>query len=87
MESKRQRTDGALRPRKKAKIQSAARRTKHGHPIDVDQLAWREIEVPERLEDAEGFLGLEEIDDVDIRRNEEDGTIEYLQGQEDQTIG
>ena len=51
-----------------------------GEVVSVDHLAWREIEVPERLEDAEGFFGLEEIDDVEVRRDGGDGHVEYFKG-------
>ena len=40
-----------------------------GASISVDELAWKEITPPERLNDAEGFLGLEEIDDVEVIRD------------------
>ena len=37
--------------------------------LSANELPWKEITPPERLDDAEGFLGLEEIDDVDIVRD------------------
>lgn len=37
--------------------------------LTADELAWKEVDPPGRLDDAEGFLGLEEIDDVDVVRD------------------
>lgn len=37
-------------------------------PVRLDSLPWNEVEMPDMLEDAEGFLGLEEIEGVDIVR-------------------
>jgi ATP-dependent RNA helicase DDX24/MAK5 len=34
--------------------------------LKSDQLRWTEVALPDRLEDAEGFFGLEEIDDVEV---------------------
>lgn len=36
--------------------------------VDVDSLPWRSVAVPEMFGDAEGFYGLEEVDDVEIVR-------------------
>jgi hypothetical protein len=37
--------------------------------LSADELVWKEITPPERLEDAEGFLELEEIDNVEVIRD------------------
>ena len=46
---------------------------KIAHPagalVGIDDLAWKEVSLPARLEDAEGFFGLEEIDDVEVVRD------------------
>jgi threonine dehydrogenase-like Zn-dependent dehydrogenase len=34
--------------------------------ILADELAWKEVAMPDRLDDVEGFFGLEEIDGVDV---------------------
>jgi ATP-dependent RNA helicase DDX24/MAK5 len=34
--------------------------------VSVGELNWKEVAMPDRMEDAEGFFGLEEIDGVDI---------------------
>lgn len=44
---------------------------------DVDDLNWKEVALPDRLEDAEGFFGLEEIDGVDIVRSQGNGEIRF----------
>ncbi|KAF2136228.1 uncharacterized protein K452DRAFT_237847 [Aplosporella prunicola CBS 121167] len=43
--------------------------------LRLDKLAWKEVEMPDRLDDFEGFFGLEEIDDVDVVR--EGDTVSY----------
>ena len=79
MESKKTKRTGASKShkaRKRRKI-DAGRETNssrknakpHGTFVNVDQLAWKQVALPDRLEDAEGFFGLEEIDDVEIVRN------------------
>jgi len=35
-------------------------------PVAVDSLPWNEVQMPEMFNDAEGFYGLEEVDDVEI---------------------
>ena len=37
--------------------------------LTADELAWKEVIPPDRLDDAEGFFGLEENDDVDVVRD------------------
>src|SRR6201999_4114131 len=41
-----------------------------GPAIRGDALKWKTVPLPNRLEDAEGLYGLEEIDDVDVVRDE-----------------
>ncbi|KAF7587768.1 ATP-dependent RNA helicase [Aspergillus hancockii] len=45
--------------------------------VGVDDLNWREVALPDRLEDAEGFFGLEEIEGVDIVRSGSKGEIKF----------
>lgn len=44
--------------------------------VRLDDLVWKEVAMPDRLEDVEGFFGLEEIDDVEIVR-ESNGKISF----------
>lgn len=46
----------------------------------LDTLPWTQVPIPDRFEDAEGFFGLEEIEDVEIVRNEKLGKLEYRVG-------
>ena len=53
--------------RKRRKIHDAAiSRVKGDDLVDAGKLNWQTVTLPERLEDAEGFYGLEEIDDVEV---------------------
>ena len=38
--------------------------------VGPDALRWKQVAITEKLEDAEGFFGLEEIEDVDVVREE-----------------
>ena len=46
----------------------------------LDALPWKEVALPDRLDDAEGFFGLEEVSDVDIVRDPKLGKVEYRVG-------
>ncbi|KAL8883933.1 MAG: hypothetical protein Q9192_006964 [Flavoplaca navasiana] len=43
----------------------------------VNALPWTEVSVPDNLDDAEGFFGLEELSDVEIAKDERTGQVEY----------
>ncbi|KAK7613679.1 P-loop containing nucleoside triphosphate hydrolase protein [Phyllosticta paracitricarpa] len=45
--------------------------------VRLDTLDWKEVEMPDRLDDFEGFFGLEEIDDVDVVR-QDDGRVSFM---------
>ncbi|CAK4033547.1 ATP-dependent RNA helicase mak5 [Lecanosticta acicola] len=45
--------------------------------VNLNALQWKEVSLPDKMEDYEGFFGLEEIDDVDVVRDESAGTISY----------
>ncbi|KMU75445.1 ATP-dependent RNA helicase mak5 [Coccidioides immitis RMSCC 3703] len=45
--------------------------------VSVDQLDWKTVTLPDRLDDAEGFYGLEEIEGVDILRPSGGGEIKF----------
>lgn len=47
-----------------------------GGAIGLDKLPWNEVAV-DRLEDAEGFFGLEELSDVEVVRDPTFGKVEY----------
>ncbi|OQD81034.1 hypothetical protein PENANT_c030G11641 [Penicillium antarcticum] len=45
--------------------------------VGVEDLNWKEVALPDRMEDAEGFFGLEEIDGVDIIKGSSGGEIQF----------
>lgn len=45
------------------------------NPISIDKLAWQEVSMPDRLEDVEGFMGMDEVDGVDVLRTDGGGLI------------
>ncbi|EOD44502.1 putative atp-dependent rna helicase mak5 protein [Neofusicoccum parvum UCRNP2] len=47
---------------------TATKSTRSGKTVRLENLAWKEVEMPDRLDDFEGFYGLEEIDDIDVVR-------------------
>lgn len=47
----------------------------------IDALPWSQVKLPDRLDDAEGFFGLEEISDVEVVRDPKLGRVEYRVGE------
>lgn len=45
--------------------------------VTLDEINWKEVPMPDRLEDAEGFFGLEEIGGVDVIRANGTGEIQF----------
>ena len=43
-----------------------AKTNNNGYKVTLDQLDWKEVSMPDRLDDVEGFYGLDEIDGVDV---------------------
>ena len=50
---------------------------------EVDALPWKELSVPDHLDDYEGFFGLEEVDDVDVVKDVEGGLKFQVKGRGD----
>ncbi|KAI9834060.1 MAG: hypothetical protein M1819_003345 [Sarea resinae] len=50
------------------------------HAVSLDDLDWKEVSMPDRLEDMEGFFGLEEIDGVEVVKTGEGAKVEYRTG-------
>lgn len=70
---KRQRLDDGRVPRRVHKPTAKSRVA-----IKPDQLPWREMQMPERLDDWEGMNGgIEEIDDVEIVRDPDTGKVSF----------
>ncbi|KAI1387307.1 DEAD-domain-containing protein [Hypoxylon trugodes] len=53
----------------------AVKKMKARKTITADSLQWRKAKLPDMFNDAEGFYGLEEIDDVEVVRN--NNTIKF----------
>lgn len=73
----------AMKARKRQKFeqdqQGPPRATKpqSRNRVDANTLAWKSASLPDRMDDYEGFFGLEEIDDVEVHRDEATGTISF----------
>lgn len=72
----------AMKARKRQKVDgmdNLTTSTKASPPVNknvrLDDLAWKGVEMPDRLDDFEGFFGLEEIDDVEVVK--ESGNVSY----------
>lgn len=77
------------RKRRKTSIDQNASQEENTDPkaIALDELPWSAVSLPDRLEDAEGFYGLEEIADVEIIRNVRAGKLEYRVGKKSSNDG
>ena len=76
---------GISKPRKRQKVKQAQPKTatvtsvtSSGRPVALEELDWREVPLPDQLDDAEGFFGLEEVDGVDVVHNPQSGQVEYI---------
>jgi ATP-dependent RNA helicase DDX24/MAK5 len=69
--------DTGGKPKKRRKVQNSAPAATT--IISHENLQWREVAVPDRLEDAEGFLGLgiEEIEDVEVIRDPKSSRVQF----------
>ncbi|KAI4643060.1 ATP-dependent RNA helicase [Alternaria ventricosa] len=45
--------------------------------VQLNELGWKTVEMPDRLEDTEGFYGLEEIEDVEIVKDPVTGNLTF----------
>lgn len=66
-------------PNKKRGREAEAPKTAKKAKLRIDELQWKEVKMPDRLDDVEGFFGLEEIDGVDVVANEK-GAVEFQVG-------
>lgn len=76
--------DTQERPTKRRKTKDTKPQppTKSFSTVSVSALPWTEVPLPDRLDDAEGFFGLEEISDVEIVKDAKLGRVEYRVGEE-----
>ncbi|KAJ4378025.1 ATP-dependent RNA helicase [Neocucurbitaria cava] len=55
--------------------------------VRLDELGWKAVSMPDRLEDFEGFYGLEEIDDVAIVKDATTGNISFETTKTEEEVG
>ncbi|KAI9712815.1 MAG: ATP-dependent RNA helicase [Bogoriella megaspora] len=75
----------AMKARKRQKLEGNEPNTKTLKPpnrdpkqnIKIEDLNWSSVELPDRMDDYEGFFGLEEVEGVDIVKNTNDGRLSY----------
>lgn len=80
IEKKRSRNGAGQKAGKRQRIALDDQETAGLGPRSLDALPWNEVALPARLEDAEGFFGLEEVSDIEIVRNSGIGKVEYRVG-------
>ena len=68
------------RKRKRVEESQSQKKRKSPKPAGVNALPWKEVPLPDNLDDAQGFFGLEEISDVELVRDEKLGRVEYRVG-------
>ena len=52
----------------------------NGDTTVPDSLPWNDVPLPDRLDDAEGFFGLEEVDDVEVVKDSISGRVGFRVG-------
>ncbi|OCK84650.1 DEAD-domain-containing protein [Lepidopterella palustris CBS 459.81] len=75
----------AMKARKRQKLDNptatmaslAPKPGKRSRIVRPDDLQWKEVAMPDRLDDFEGFFGLEEIDDVEVIRDTKTGNVSF----------
>lgn len=72
----------ARKASKRAKVQqdSTEEEAPEQQFVGIDDLEWKEVQLPDRLDDVGGFFGLEEIEGVDIVRPKTNGQIKFKAG-------
>ncbi|KAF3042639.1 ATP-dependent RNA helicase [Didymella heteroderae] len=69
----------AHKAHKRQKLEKAPRPAtkKQKRRVQLNDLGWKTVGMPDRLEDTEGFYGLEEIDDVEVIKDATTGNITF----------
>lgn len=82
IEKKRAREARPQKSKKRQRVESGSAGAEQAgtEVVLLDKLAWKEVALPDRLEDAEGFFGLDEIENVAVIRDEQSGMVEYRVG-------
>lgn len=63
--------------RKKASKSSPASDDGWDGVVGLEELNWKEVALPDRMEDAGGFFGLEEIEGVDVVKPQGGGEVQF----------
>lgn len=79
--SKRLRENKLELPKKRQRVEAVPNTNSKPTSNALDSLRWKQVTLPDRLEDAEGFFGLEEIEDVDVVRDTQSGKIGFRVGE------
>jgi ATP-dependent RNA helicase DDX24/MAK5 len=79
MAQKRDRQPNSAKSRKRRRLSQTddATTASDDGVFDQDHLDWSAVQLPDRLDDAEGFFGLEEIEGVDILRSDAQGGVKF----------
>lgn len=81
VERKRSRDGTMQRSKKRQRVVEVIGTTKKTSTIaTLDSLPWNEVPLPDRLEDAEGFFGLEEVENVEVAKDPSSGQVAYRVG-------
>lgn len=69
----------AHKAHKRQKLEKAPKPVtkKQKRRVQLNDLGWKTVGMPDRLEDTEGFYGLEEIDDVEVIKDATTGNITF----------
>ena len=73
--------NSSKRHKKSSAVLAKSGSNSSGKVVSIEELAWKEVSLPDRLEDAEGFFGLEEIEDVEVLKDPNSSTVVYKVGQ------
>ncbi|KXS96034.1 hypothetical protein AC578_2275 [Pseudocercospora eumusae] len=66
----------AMKARKRQKLDDDAEQpSRKPRIVKADSLPWKAVSLPDRMDDYEGFFGLEEIDHVEVMRDEATGQV------------
>ncbi|KAI0581670.1 SrmB, Superfamily II DNA and RNA helicase [Pyrenophora tritici-repentis] len=70
---------GALKAQKRQKVEDFPKPlpSKPKRKVQLNELGWKTVEMPDRLDDTEGFYGLEEIEDVMIVKDPTTGNLTF----------
>lgn len=50
--------------------------------VALDELPWSSVSLPDKIENAEGFYGLEEVSDVEVISDSKAGRFKFRVGKE-----